>query len=259
MGLDQIIFIISVFVFGSLVGSFLNVCIFRIPRKQSIVKPASNCPACKTPIAWYDNIPVISYLVLMGRCRICSAPISVIYPLVEFSTAMVSVFLFIKWGPSAEYVHLFIFWCALLVITVIDLQFKIIPDVISIPGIFVGFGFAFILPGISWIDSALGTVIGGGVLLTVSIIYYGIRKREGMGGGDIKLLAMIGAFLGWQSLLMTLFVASLAGSIVGIGYIMLAGKDRTFPIPFGPFLALGALTFVIWGQKFMGWLLLPMG
>ena len=257
MFLIKLLLPICAFIFGSLIGSFLNVCIVRIPKGESIVRPPSHCPSCNKAIAWYDNIPILSYLVLMGKCRSCGGRISVVYPLVELATALVSLILFIKFGPSLEYLYIFILWSLLAIVTVIDLRFRIIPDVITLPGIVVGLGFSLLLQRLSFVDSIIGAVAGGGVLFLVGISYYAIRKKEGMGGGDVKLLAMIGAFLGWRSLLMILFVSSVFGSVVGIGFILFARKDRSFPIPFGPFLAFGALAYVIWGQQFTEMFLFP--
>ncbi|MEK6790236.1 MAG: prepilin peptidase [Deltaproteobacteria bacterium] len=241
------------FVFGAVVGSFLNVCIYRIPAGRSIVFPGSSCPACGQAIAFYDNIPVFSYLLLRGRCRRCAAPFSFQYPLVELLSAVFATALFIRSGASVETLIYFVFISALIVITFIDLEHRIIPDVISLPGIPIGFAASFVLPAMNWQDSAIGVLAGGGILLAIAVAYYVVAKNEGMGGGDVKLLAMIGAFLGWQGALMTLLLASLSGSIIGLAMMLLYGKDSKYAIPFGPFLAAGALAYLFLGRRLISW------
>ena len=183
--------------FGAMVGSFLNVCIARLPKEESIVWPGSHCPLCRKPIKFYDNIPLVSYLLLKGKCRQCRGSISLQYPLVEGITALSSLLLIIKFGPSLSYLIYFAFVAALIVITVIDLYHQIIPDVISLPGIGVGLLASLIIPQITFLNSLIGILLGGGSLFLVATVYRWLFKREGMGGGDVKLLAMIGAFLGW--------------------------------------------------------------
>ena len=238
------------FTFGAIVGSFLNVVILRLPDKtQSIVLPGSHCPKCDESLRWYDNIPLLSYMALGGKCRSCKTPISAQYPIIELCMALLSIALFKRFGPSFAFIYYFPFLAALLVITFIDIQHQIIPDVISLPGILVGFSGSFFCSQLNWQQSALGILIGGGILYAIALGYYLLTKREGMGGGDIKLLAMIGAFLGWQSLLFVVFTSSLTGSIIGISSILLQGKDRRTRIPFGPFLALSAMTFLFFQQE----------
>ena len=203
-------------ILGAMVGSFLNVCIFRLPKEESIIIPGSHCPHCHHPINFYDNIPLISYLVLGGRCRYCKKSISVQYPLVEGITAISSLCLFLRYGLSWSYLFYFSFVAALIVITVIDLYHQIIPDVISIPGIGVGLLGALILPHITFFNSLMGTLLGGGSLFVIATLYQWLFKREGMGGGDVKLLAMMGAFLGWDAVLLTILLSSLIGSMTGI-------------------------------------------
>lgn len=241
--------------FGAIVGSFLNVCIHRLPKSESIVKPGSHCPKCKTQIRFYDNIPMISYFLLRGRCRYCKGSISIQYPLVEGITALCSLFLFIKFGPSLNYLFYFSFISALIVITVIDLFHQIIPDAISLPGIGVGLLGSFIVPHITLLNSLKGMLLGGGGLFIVATIYQWLFKREGMGGGDVKLLAMIGAFLGWRAVLLTILLSSLIGSITGIAFIALKGKDFKYAIPFGPFLSLGAAIALFFGEDIIEWYL----
>ena len=242
-------------IFGALIGSFLNVCIFRLPKEESIVWPGSHCPHCKSPIKYYDNIPLISYLLLGGRCRHCRSPISFQYPLVEGITALGSFILFIKFGPSLSYLFYFLFVASLIVITVIDLYHQIIPDVISLPGIGVGLLASLLIPQITFLNSLFGVLLGGGSLFLVATIYQWFFKREGMGGGDVKLLAMIGAFLGWKAVVLTILLGSLIGSIIGISIMILKGKDFKYAIPFGPFLSTGAVIALFYQNEIIFWYL----
>jgi leader peptidase (prepilin peptidase)/N-methyltransferase len=238
---------------GLCIGSFLNVCIHRLPQGLSIVRPRSRCPHCGASIRAYDNIPVLSYLFLGGRCRSCRGSISARYPLVELLSGAFAAMAAAKFGVGPTGLVMFLFIAALLVITFIDLDHRIIPDVISLPGILVGFGASFGLLAISPLESLIGILSGGGSLFLVAWGYQLIARREGMGGGDIKLLAMIGAFLGWQGVLVTLLLASLVGSIVGTAWMVARGGDRRLAIPFGPFLAVGALIALFWGEKIVAW------
>jgi leader peptidase (prepilin peptidase) / N-methyltransferase len=240
-----------VFTFGAIIGSFLNVCIARLPDGRSIVRPPSHCPKCQSFLAWYDNIPVLSYLVLTGRCRTCRVRISPIYPAVEVLTGALAVALFLRLGPTLAFAGYFAFAAALVVITFIDLDHQIIPDVISLPGIAIGLAFSLVSPLVTPMDAALGVLAGGGTLLAVAWLYKTFRGQEGMGGGDIKLLAMIGAFLGWQSIFVTLFVGSVIGSIIGVVVMLYEGADAKLAIPFGPFLAGGALVYLFWGDRIL--------
>ena len=245
---------VIVFLFGAMIGSFANVCIMRIPAQESIVFPRSRCPQCKQPVRWYDNIPLVSWIVLRGRCRSCDAPISFRYFVVELLTALAAVALYARVGFGVEWLVLFLFLTALIIVTFIDLDHRIIPDVISLPGIVVG----FILslrgePGP--VSSAIGIVTGGGLLLTVAWAYHAWTGREGMGGGDIKLLGMIGAFLGWRSVPFTMLLSSLTGSLVGVTLMLWTGSDTKYAIPFGPFLALGAVAFIFCGDPLIAWYL----
>lgn len=238
--------------FGAAVGSFLNVVILRLPRQDvSIAFPPSHCPLCQHPLSWWENIPLLSYLMLRRRCRKCQASISWMYPLVEAAMAVFSALLFLHYGPSVEYGRLFVFFAALLVIIFIDIHHQIIPDRISLPGIVLGFATSFFSEQITWQQSGLGLLLGGGVLYLVAWTYFTLAKRDGMGGGDIKLLAMIGAFLGWQSLLYVVFSSSLSGSIVGIIAMVRQGKGGKTRIPFGPFLAFGAMTWVLFQEQIL--------
>jgi leader peptidase (prepilin peptidase)/N-methyltransferase len=240
---------------GAMVGSFLNVCIFRLPKDESIVTPGSHCPHCHHPIQFYDNIPLISYLVLRGRCRYCKKSISVQYPLIEGITAISSLFLFLRYGLSWSYLFYFSFVASLITITVIDLYHQIIPDVISIPGIAVGLLGALLIPHITFFNSLMGILLGGGSLFVIATLYQWLCKREGMGGGDVKLLAMIGAFLGWDAVILTILLSSLIGSITGILLMVLKGKDFKYAIPFGPFLSLGAVIALFYKNEIIYWYL----
>ncbi|MBM4340295.1 MAG: prepilin peptidase [Deltaproteobacteria bacterium] len=246
--------IISI-LFGAMVGSFLNVCICRLPKEESIVRPGSHCPKCNTPIRFYDNIPVLSYILLRAKCRNCKTPISIQYPIVEVITALSSFFLFTTYGVSLSFIYYFLFVAALIVITVIDLYHQIIPDVISLPGIIIGPLGSLVITQITFSDSLIGVISGGGSLFLVATVYQWLFKREGMGGGDVKLLAMIGGFLGWKAVILTIILSSFIGSIVGIAIILIKGKDFKYAIPFGPFLAVGAVIALFWGDELIRWYL----
>lgn len=248
-------FYIFAFIFGAVIGSFLNVCICRLPEGRSVVSPPSACPSCGAGIRWYDNVPILSYLALRGRCRSCKTPISWRYPLVEAINGLLTLALFVRFGPSLTFLALFLFCSALVAITFIDFDHQIIPDVISLPGIVVGFAFSFFLPWLGWRSSLIGIVAGGGTIWLIIELYYRLRKEEGMGGGDIKLLAMIGAFLGWRAILFTIFVSSLVGSIVGVSLMYLQKKDGKLAIPFGPYLAFGAVLYIFYGKQLIHWYL----
>lgn len=246
---------IVAFILGACIGSFLNVCIYRIPAALSIVRPGSSCPGCHTMIAFYDNIPILSYLWLRGRCRHCSTRIALRYPLVELLGALFAVASVQAFGFTLHALVVFAFIATLLVVTFIDLDHRIIPDVISLPGIPFFFAAAFALPDIAWQSRLIGIVAGGGSLLAVAWGYQALTGREGMGGGDIKLLAMIGAVIGWQGVLFTLFAASVVGTVVGVLAMLRSGKDMRLAIPFGPFLAAGAVLYLFFGPALLGWYL----
>ena len=248
-------FYMFAFLFGAVVGSFLNVCIFRLPKHESVVFPPSHCFNCDYIIRWYDNIPIVSYLLLGGKCRSCKTRISPQYPLVELLNGLLTLFLFLKFGPSLTFLIFFLFCSALVVITFIDLEHQIIPDVISLPGIGVGFLVSFFLPWLGWRNSLAGIVIGGGSLLLVAYGYHFLTKKEGMGGGDIKLLAMMGAFLGWMAVPFIIFTASLVGSVIGITLMVVQKKDSKLAIPFGPFLASAAVLYIFYGKSIIFWYL----
>lgn len=232
------------FIIGTIIGSFLNVCIYRIPRKESLIFPSSRCPVCKTPIKAKENIPIISYILLRGKCPNCSSGISARYPLVESLTGAFFFIIYIFYGISFETLVSLIFISCMIVITFIDLEFQIVPDKITLPGIIAGLIFSFIMPFMDFKDSLLGIIIGGGILYLVAVI-----SRGGMGGGDIKLSAMIGAFLGWRIALFSIFIAVMTGAFTGLFLIIIGKKKRKDPIPFGPFLALGGIIGILLGES----------
>jgi len=250
--MDIVLFMqIAVFFFGLIVGSFLNVCIFRLPREKSIVHPGSACTECNEPIRWYDNIPLVSFVILRGKCRGCASPISWRYPIVELTTGLICAALFYIFGPSFRFAIYFALSASLIVVTMIDIDFQIIPNGISIPGIPIGFALSFLNPDITWQQSALGILFGGGFLALVALGYYLWTKQEGMGMGDVKLLAMIGAFLGIGGVFFTIILGSIVGSIAGIFMLIGYTGDEKMKIPFGPFLALGAVCFILFGKRVM--------
>ena len=247
-----------IFAFGIVLGSFLNVCIGRIPKGESIVHPRSHCPHCLSPIAAYDNIPLLSYVLLRGHCRACAQRISIRYLAVELLTGILTLALYYEFGIGYEFFVTLLLSATLIIISFIDLDVRIVPDIISLPGIAVGLaisvlGYFFIgsdaglVP--SPLSSMIGIIAGGGFLLATAWIYEKLTGVEGMGGGDIKLLAMIGAFLGWPAVPVTLFVASLIGSIVGLACMFITGAGRRLALPFAPFLCSGALIFVFVGDE----------
>jgi leader peptidase (prepilin peptidase)/N-methyltransferase len=250
-----LVFSLFALVTGMVVGSFLNVCICRMPKGESVVTPPSHCPQCDYRIRWYDNIPIVSYLLLRGRCRGCGMHISPQYPLVELLNGLLTLALFLRFGPTLAFLVLFLFCSALVVITFIDLDHQIIPDEISLTGIVVGFVFSFFLQGHSWLNSLLGILLGGGSLLLVAYGYQWLTGKEGMGGGDIKLLAMMGAFLGWKSIPFIIFASSLVGSVIGITIMLVQKKDSKLAIPFGPYLAFGAVLYIFYGRQIIHWYL----
>ena len=238
--------------FGLIIGSFLNVCIFRLPRGTSVVWPASACGSCKRELRWFENIPVISWVVLGAKCARCKAPISIQYPLVEATTAVLFVIVTATTPPGSVLVARLLFVALLVVLFAIDLEHHLLPNVITLPGIVVGLVFALVGPP-GWQASLLGVLLGGGVLYAIAAGYYAVRKEEGMGMGDVKMLAMIGAFLGWQAVLLTLVLASLSGAVIGLALIVVQRGSMKYALPFGTFLALGGLTAMLVGQPLIDW------
>ncbi len=262
---------IFAFIFGSVVGSFLNVCIYRLPREESIVFPPSRCPSCGKGIRFYHNIPIFGYLALGGKCADCGARISPVYPLVEALAGVMAVAVLAKFGLTIDAVFYLALIYALIVITFIDLEHMIIPNVITIPGILVGLvfgalstdwaasralmervgysldGFLVLLNEVPFLDSVFGLIIGGGVLFLIAFIYVALRKREGMGMGDVKLLAMLGAFLGWEGVVFIMLVSSLIGTVAGLTLILRKKENLRYALPFGPFLSIAAVIYIFTG------------
>ncbi|MGM0663561.1 MAG: prepilin peptidase [Thermodesulfobacteriota bacterium] len=237
------------FLFGLILGSFLNVCIHRMPTGSSIVHPPSSCPCCGASIRFYDNIPLLSYLLLRGRCRSCEASIPLRYPVVELATGLLSLALVLRYGPGVPYALYLAFVCALIVVTFIDLQHQIIPDVISLPGIAAGIAVSLTPWGtVSWVDALIGAAAGGGGLFAVAWGFERLTGKEGMGLGDVKLLAMIGAWMGWRTLPFIILSSSLFGILIGGAALMVSRRGLQARIPFGPFLALGALLMLFFGR-----------
>lgn len=250
----------ALIIFGLMVGSFLNVCVFRLPRERSVVVPRSFCPKCRTPIKWYDNIPLFSYIILLGRCRSCRRRIPIRYPVVEIISAGFSCYVFYHfraWTPYIIYYLLLI--SPLIVITFIDIEHRIIPDIITIPGIVVGAASRFILMHGKWTfvgsDILAGILIGGGALALIALVYERIKRHEGLGGGDIKLAAMLGAFFGWKGAIFILFISSVIGSLAGVVFLTILKKDFKYALPYGPFLAAGAVIYLFWGDAILSWYL----
>jgi leader peptidase (prepilin peptidase)/N-methyltransferase len=233
-----------IFIIGLLCGSFLNTCITRLPKKESIIFPPSRCPSCKHKIKWWENIPLLSYILLSGKCRYCGEDIPVRYILVEFLTALIYLFLWVKFGFSLKFIISAFFISMLVVITFIDLEHKLILNVVTYPGVILGVLLSSSL-GCSIVESALGVLMGGGILYLIAVLSPYILGREGMGFGDVKLGSMIGAYLGWRNVLFVLFIASLSGALIGTFLILIRKKRRKDYIPFAPFLSSGALLSLI--------------
>jgi leader peptidase (prepilin peptidase)/N-methyltransferase len=244
-------------VLGLITGSFLNVCIYRLPENKSIITPRSHCPFCKHTIAWYDNIPVLSYIFLFGKCRHCNSTIPLQYPLVEALTALLMYLISINFPPlvTAGFWVYSAFVSSLIVITFIDLKYYIIPDVITLPGIPVGILASWFLTNTGTKNSLIGAGVGFFFLLFVAEGYKLLTKKDGMGGGDIKLAGMIGAFTGWDGVIFSILVGSLTGAVVGSIFLIINKKDSQTPVPFGPFLSFGAVLFLLAGRGWMNLLM----
>jgi leader peptidase (prepilin peptidase)/N-methyltransferase len=261
-------------IFGLIIGSFLNVVILRLPQGMSVSIPRSHCPQCKRLIPWYDNIPILSYVILRGQCRRCGKTISLRYPLIEGLTGVVSLLLYLKFGLSVEWAIFFVFSAALIVLAFIDLDHRILPDPITINGIWLGMLASIYLAepspllsrflrftgieltnarAIGFLGSVIGAVIGGGLLWGVAEAYFRLRGIEGMGFGDVKMMAMVGAFLGAPLALLTIMIGSLLGSILGLVFIRYAGKTREYELPFGTFLAAAGILAVLYGEDLIRW------
>jgi leader peptidase (prepilin peptidase)/N-methyltransferase len=265
---------IVIFLFGLTIGSFLNVCILRIPVAESVVLPRSHCPSCGTPIKPYDNIPVVSWLVLGGRCRRCKARISAMYPMVELATGLLFLACYRVFGPDAEALKWAIFAALLIVLTITDLRQRILPDKVNFIGLGLGLllslfthpvdGTAMWLANrlfdypppeavLSFADALIGAGVASGLLWLVAEGYFRARGREGMGLGDVKMMAMAGAFLGVQRALLTILLGSLLGSLIGVAVIAIGRKGRDFELPFGTFLGAGAMLVVFFGSPALDW------
>lgn len=245
-----------IFMVGTCVGSFLNVCIYRIPENKSIVTPGSSCPNCNNSIPFYLNVPILSYLFLMGRCKFCNVPISLRYPIIELITGVFALLLYAKFSLSPQFFYWFVFISVLITISFIDFDHQIIPDIISIPGILIFSSSFYFLPEMTVKSTSLGVLVGGGSLYAVAFVYYLLKKQEGMGGGDIKLLAMIGAATGIKGVFFTVFIGSVLGSIGGLLIMLyIKNNDAKLKIPFGPFLSIGAVFYIFFGDELIFWYL----
>ena len=240
-------------VLGCILGSFYNVVIYRLPLGQSVVWPASRCPECGNAIAAYDNVPLLSYLFLGGMCRHCKASISIRYPLLEGLSGLLALLLFRRYGLSPQFAIEFLFCSLLLIIAAIDLDTGLIPDILSLPGIVLGLALSFFSPGLSWSDSLAGIVLGGGIFYLIATGYALVRHKDGLGGGDIKLLGMIGAFIGWQGVPFTILTSSISGMIIALPLMWRSGKGLGASLPFGPFLAFGAVLYIFCGRLLYHW------
>jgi len=244
---------IIIFILGLVIGSFSNVCIYRIPKNESIVFPASHCTSCQTPIKAMDNIPVLSYFLLKGKCRNCGEKFSIRYPIVEFLTGVVYILIFLIYGRNLQTLIYAILSSALIIISFIDLDEQIIPDEISLPGIVLGFLISFFVPYISYFNSLFGILTGGGIIFLIALAGLVIFKKEAMGGGDVKLAAMIGAFIGWRYIILSLFIGFFIGAVTGIVLILSKVKNKDDIIPFGPFIVLGSILTILWGKDLLSW------
>ncbi|MEI6562838.1 MAG: prepilin peptidase [bacterium] len=270
-----------VFCFGACMGSFLNVCIYRIPREESVITPRSHCPHCNKLIEWYDNIPLISFFVLRARCRSCGGTISPRYVIVEALIAILFVMVWLKAGtppalamaPVYSFAVIPIFWLAVFGLalgTFVDLEHMIIPDRVSLGGIVLGLSFSVLVPGLhmqgsaygGFLASFLGAAVGVGLLWAVAVLGKLIFRKDAMGMGDVKLMGAIGAFLGWPSVIFTLMLSSFLGAIFGVAMIMAGKKEMQSRIPYGPYIAFAALVWMLWGptllQAYLNWLIPPM-
>ena len=252
--MNDLVTLIAAAALGLCVGSFLNVCIYRLPRGQSVVAPRSRCPKCGRSLRWFDNIPIVSWLILRGRCGQCQAPISMQYPIVELVTGV--VWLAIVWLTPLGWVlaSRLVLGTLLIVLFMIDLEHQLLPNKITLPGIVIGFLFSLVTP-LGPVESLIGILVGGGVLYGIAAAYYVLRKEEGMGMGDVKMLAMIGAFLGWRAVLLTLVLASFAGAVIGVAMMAWQRGNLRYALPFGTFLSLGTMVAMLFGEQLIAWYL----
>ena len=236
------------FVLGSIVASFANVCIHRLPLRQSVVYPASRCPSCQHPLRPWHNLPLISFVALRGRCAFCRVRISWRYPLVESLGGLLYLLGYHQLGLSVNAVAYALLVTALLIVSFIDLAYMIIPDAVTLPGLAVGVAIGLLPSSIGFANAVAGACLGGGIFLLIALIY-----PAGMGGGDVKLIAMIGAFVGWQAVLVTIILSAFCGAVCGLTLILLGLRGRRDPVPFGPFLAVGGIAAMLWGEALLAW------
>ena len=247
---DEVAVVLFAAALGAIIGSFLNVCILRLPAEQSVVSPPSRCPKCGSGVKWYDNIPILSWLILRGRCRNCRNPISIQYPLVELTTALLWAWMAARYGNELEALRAAFFLTILLGIAMTDAREYIIPDEFSLGGLLLGLGLSLIggLQGL--LTAAIGAAVGFAVLWLIAWLGKHAFKKEAMGGGDIKMMAMVGAFVGWQGVFLTIFLGSVVGTVI-FGPLALIGRKKE--VPFGIFLALGAAITFLWGDAVLDW------
>jgi len=236
-------------VLGLMVGSFSNVCVYRIPRGESVAFPGSHCPNCNHDIAWYDNIPLLSWLILKAKCRHCQVPISGRYPFLEALMGISWALLASKFGPTPMLLEAIVLVSLIWILSLIDYETGYLPDVLTLPGILLGIAFAWWIGDVE--SSVIGAVVGYGAFWLVAKVFFLVTKKEGMGAGDFKLLAMLGAFMGWQALPFIVFVSSFVGAVVGLAYLQLSKQGKDTEIPFGPYLALAGMLWFLWGQEIL--------
>lgn len=240
---------------GLAVGSFVNVVAARLPEHRSLLRPGSACPGCGVAIAWHDNVPILSFVILRGRCRACGMSIAWRYPAVELTTAGLWALAWLRWGATVDFAVAAGFLTALVAITAIDVEHQIIPDLITLPGIVAGLCVSLATGRPGWTDSLVGIVVGGGIFLVIIVAYAVLTGIEAMGMGDVKLGAMFGALLGWKVTLVAIFVAVVLGATVAVALLATGRVGRKVPIPFGPFLATGGAVGLFWGERMMRWYL----
>jgi leader peptidase (prepilin peptidase)/N-methyltransferase len=260
----ELIKLLAIFILGASIGSFLNVVIYRLPKNMSIVYPPSTCPVCKNQIKWYDNIPIVSYIILRGKCRFCATKISIRYPLVELITGLMAIFTYLKFGFTVDFIFMFYFVASMIALSFIDLEFKIIPDEINFSGLFMGFVYAGykayeIRDFHPLTDTLIGVLAGAGFLYALALFYLKVRNIEALGFGDVKLLAFIGSYVGWFGALFTIFFGSLLGLLGSVFFMKMYKTDdlSKLEIPFGPFLAIAGTIYLFFGEWiynfYFGW------
>ena len=242
-----------VFILGTLFGSFANVCIYRLPQRLSVIFPDSHCPTCQTALRPWQNIPLLSYLGQGGRCATCYTAIGLRYPIVELGNGLLYLFLYHHYQFTVQGLVYALLTTALLIVSCIDLAHTIIPDAITLPGMVLGVIISSWLTPVGFQNALVGLLLGGGLFLLIAVLSVVILHRDGMGGGDIKLIAMIGAFLGWHAVLVTVLLGAVSGAVVGVSLMALQRKRRYEALPFGPFLALGAFCAMVWGETLLHW------